>query len=105
VAKAISAATLIVLDRNEAALKLAKDLGADHVIQSGESDDFVEKVLDITGGKGAEAVIDFVAEGGSTSTGVKMIRRAGNYYVVCIHSVLLRDQAVILTLLPTGRLW
>ena len=83
VAKAISAATLIVLDRNEAALKLAKDLGADHVVQSGENDDFVKNVLEITGGKGAEAVIDFVAEGGSTSTGVKMIRRAGNYYVVC----------------------
>ncbi|KAK4553968.1 hypothetical protein LTR86_008809 [Recurvomyces mirabilis] len=82
VAKAISAATLIVLDRNEAALKLAKELGADHVVQSGEKDDFVKKVLEITGGKGAEAVIDFVAEGGSTSTGVQMIRRAGNYYVV-----------------------
>ncbi|KAK3670869.1 putative secondary metabolism biosynthetic enzyme [Recurvomyces mirabilis] len=82
VAKAVSAATLIVLDRNEAALKLAKELGADHVVQSGEGDDFVKKVLEITGGKGAEAVIDFVAEGGSTSTGVQMIRRAGNYYVV-----------------------
>jgi len=27
-------------------------------------------------------VIDFVAEGGSTSTGIRMLRRAGNYYVV-----------------------
>ena len=33
-------------------------------------------------GKGAAAVIDFVAAGGSTKTGVKMMRRAGNYYVV-----------------------
>jgi len=36
----------------------------------------------LTGDKGAEAVIDFVAEGGSTSTGIRMLRRAGNYYVV-----------------------
>jgi len=27
-------------------------------------------------------VIDFVAEGGSTATGIKMLRQAGNYYVV-----------------------
>lgn len=80
--KAMSAATLIVIDRNEAALKLAKELGADHVVQSTEDGSFVQKVLDLTNGKGAEAVIDFVAEGGSTSTGVKMIRRAGNYLVV-----------------------
>jgi NAD+-dependent secondary alcohol dehydrogenase Adh1 len=83
VAKAITAATLIVVDRNPAALGLAKQLGADYVLQSGNGgEDFVKQVLELTGGKGAEAVIDFVAEGGSTSTGVKMLRRAGNYYVV-----------------------
>lgn len=81
--KAISAATLIVIDRNSSALELAKKLGADHIIQSGDDDDaVVQKVKSITGAKGAEAVIDFVAEGGSTSTGVKFLRRAGNYYVV-----------------------
>ncbi|KAF2768237.1 alcohol dehydrogenase GroES domain-containing protein [Teratosphaeria nubilosa] len=57
----ISGATLVVIDRNADALTLVKKLGADH---------------------GAEAVIDFVAEGGSTATGVKMLRQAGNYFVV-----------------------
>jgi len=80
--KAISAATLIVIDRNSAALELAKKLGADHTIQAGDDDSFVAEVKALTGEKGAEAVIDFVAEGGSTSTGVKLLRRAGNYYVV-----------------------
>ncbi len=80
--KAISAATLIVIDQNADALKLAKELGADHVIQSGEDDSFVKQVKDLTGGKGAEAVIDFVCEGGSMKTGVQMLRQAGNYYVV-----------------------
>jgi NAD+-dependent secondary alcohol dehydrogenase Adh1 len=82
VMKAISGATLIVLDRNPDALALAKKIGADHVVQPKDDGNFVKEVMDLTGGKGAEAVIDFVAEGGSTATGVKMLRRAGNYYVV-----------------------
>lgn len=82
VLKAISGATLIVIDRNQDALNLAKELGADHIIQATEDGSFVQKVLDLTNGKGAESVIDFVAEGGSTKTGVKMLRRNGNYAVV-----------------------
>jgi NAD+-dependent secondary alcohol dehydrogenase Adh1 len=39
-------------------------------------------VLDLTGGNGAEAVIDFVGEGGATAEGVAMLRRAGSYFVV-----------------------
>lgn len=80
--KAVSGATLIVIDRNPDALALAKKIGADYTVQSTEDGSFVKEVLDITKGKGAEAVIDFVAEGGSTATGVKMLRRSGNYYVV-----------------------
>ena len=82
VMKAISGATLVVVDRNPAALALAKQLGADHTVQPGHDDAFVKEVLALTGDKGAEAVIDFVAEGGSTATGIRMLRRAGNYYVV-----------------------
>ena len=82
VMKAISAATIAVIDRNPDALALAKKLGADHTIQAKDDDSFVKEVLDLTSGTGAEAVIDFVAEGGSTATGVKMLRRAGNYFVV-----------------------
>ncbi len=82
VMKAISAATLVVVDRNPEALALARDLGADHTVQADEAGGFVDEVLALTGGHGAEAVIDFVAEGGSTATGVRMLRRAGSYYVV-----------------------
>ena len=82
VMKAISGATIVVVDRNPAALELAKKLGADHIVQAGDDDSFVEEVRTLTKDKGAEVVIDFVAEGGSTSTGVRMLRQAGNYYVV-----------------------
>jgi NAD+-dependent secondary alcohol dehydrogenase Adh1 len=42
----------------------------------------VEAVLALTGGKGAEAVIDFVGEKGTTKKGLDMTRAAGSYYVV-----------------------
>ncbi|GHF93951.1 MULTISPECIES: NAD(P)-dependent alcohol dehydrogenase [Amycolatopsis] len=78
--KAMSAATLVVVDRNPAALKLAEQIGADVTVVADGS--HVDTVLELTGGHGAEAVIDFVGEGGSTTEGVRMLRRAGNYYVV-----------------------
>ncbi|GAB3690624.1 NAD(P)-dependent alcohol dehydrogenase [Saccharopolyspora tripterygii] len=80
VLKAISAAELVVLDRNPEAVELAVDIGADHgVVADGTH---VEQVQELTGGHGAEAVIDFVGEGGATSDGVRMLRRAGDYHVV-----------------------
>ena len=67
VLKALSPAELIVVDRNPDALKLAEAIGADHgVIADGTQ---VEHVLDLTGGHGAEAVVDFVGEGGATGGG------------------------------------
>jgi NAD+-dependent secondary alcohol dehydrogenase Adh1 len=38
--------------------------------------------LELTKGKGAEAVIDFVGEKGSTSMGLKMTGGGGSYYIV-----------------------
>ena len=80
VLKAISAAELIVVDRNPDAVKLAVSIGADHGVVAGGA--HVTEVLDLTGGHGAEAVIDFVGEGGATSEGIAMLRRAGDYHVV-----------------------
>lgn len=80
VLKAISAAELIVVDRNPDAVKLAVSIGADHGIVADGTQ--IEQVLELTGGKGAEAVIDFVGEGGSTKEGVQMLRRAGDYHVI-----------------------
>jgi NAD+-dependent secondary alcohol dehydrogenase Adh1 len=80
VLKAISAATLVVVDRNRDAVDLAVAMGADHGIVADGTQ--VAAVLELTGGKGAEAVLDFVGEGGATAEGIAMLRRAGNYYVV-----------------------
>jgi NAD+-dependent secondary alcohol dehydrogenase Adh1 len=80
VLKALSPADLIVVDRNPDALKLAQEIGADITVVADGTE--VQQVLDITGGHGAEQVIDFVGEGGSTSKGLDMTRRAGDYHVV-----------------------
>ena len=77
---ALSPAEIVVVDRNPDAVKLAVSIGAHHgVVADG---DHVEAVLGLTGGNGAEQVIDFVGEGGSTAEGIRMTRRAGDYHVV-----------------------
>lgn len=78
--RAMSSATLVVIDRNPEALALAVDLGADHTILADGS--HVEQLLELTGGHGAQAILDFVGEGGATSENVRMLRRAGFYYVI-----------------------
>src|SRR5262249_48194866 len=39
-------------------------------------------LLSLTSGLGAQVVIDFVGEGDSVATGLKMTRNAGYYYIV-----------------------
>ncbi|CAL9332527.1 Alcohol dehydrogenase [Streptomyces sp. enrichment culture] len=80
VLKAVTAAEIVVVDRNPDAVALALSVGADRgVVADGGQ---VDRVRELTGGHGAEAVIDFVGEGGSTRDGVSMLRRAGDYHVV-----------------------
>jgi NAD+-dependent secondary alcohol dehydrogenase Adh1 len=80
VLNALCAAEIIVVDRSETALALAKECGAHHTVQGGEGD--LERVLELTHGNGAEAVIDFVGEGDAIAKGLAMTRNAGFYYIV-----------------------
>ena len=77
---ALCAAEIIVVDRSDKALALAKECGAHHLVKGDGNE--VEAVLALTKGKGAEAVIDFVGEGDSIKNGLAMTRNAGFYYVV-----------------------
>ena len=78
--KALTPAEIIVVDRSPEALELTRSWGADHTVVVDGSQ--IAKVKDITDGQGAEAVIDFVGEGGAIEDGVAMLRRAGSYYVI-----------------------
>jgi NAD+-dependent secondary alcohol dehydrogenase Adh1 len=80
VLSALSPAEIIVVDRNADALKLAESIGAQHTVLADGSQ--VEQVLELTGGFGAEQVVDFVGENGTTAQGIAMTRRAGDYHVV-----------------------
>ena len=77
---ALTATRIIVVDRNPDALKLAEQIGAqDTVVADGGQ---VDAVKDLTGGRGAEVVLDFVAEQGAESDGFAMTAAAGSYFVI-----------------------
>ena len=77
---ALTATRIVVVDRNPDALKLAEQLGAQHtVVADGRH---VAAVKDLTGGNGAEVVLDFVAEQGAEMDGWNMTAPAGSYFVI-----------------------
>jgi NAD+-dependent secondary alcohol dehydrogenase Adh1 len=78
--KALSSARIIVLEKSDLALELARELGADTMIKS--SDDSVEEVLELTQGTGAEAVLDFVGEGDVPAQALAMTKMGGYYFVI-----------------------
>jgi NAD+-dependent secondary alcohol dehydrogenase Adh1 len=77
---ALTATTVIVVDRNPGALKLAEQLGARHTVVADGGQ--VDAVLGLTGGRGADVVLDFVAEQGAEHDGWAMTGRAGSYFVI-----------------------
>jgi NAD+-dependent secondary alcohol dehydrogenase Adh1 len=77
---ALTATTIVVVDRNPEALDLATKLGAEHTIVADGK--HVEAVLDLTGGHGAEVVLDFVAEQGAQQDAFAMTRRGGSHFVI-----------------------
>jgi NAD+-dependent secondary alcohol dehydrogenase Adh1 len=78
--RALTPAEIVVVDRSEGALALAKSIGAHYTVLANGS--HVQQVLDLTDGNGAEVVIDFVGERGAERDGVAMLRRAGSYFVI-----------------------
>ncbi|HEY3687675.1 MAG TPA: NAD(P)-dependent alcohol dehydrogenase [Streptosporangiaceae bacterium] len=78
--RALTATRIVVVDRNPEALKLAETLGADHTVVADGGQ--VAAVQDLTGGNGAEVVLDFVAEQGAQQDAFAMTRRDGSHYVI-----------------------
>jgi NAD+-dependent secondary alcohol dehydrogenase Adh1 len=77
---AMTPTEIIVVDPSEPALALARELGADHTVQVDGS--HVKQVRELTDGRGAQAIIDFVGENGAIEDGVAMIEDGGFYYVI-----------------------
>jgi NAD+-dependent secondary alcohol dehydrogenase Adh1 len=78
--RALTPAEVIVVEPREESRALAVEVGAHHAVAADGTQ--VQQVLDLTDGKGAEVVLDFVGEHGTPADGVEMTRRAGSYFVV-----------------------
>ena len=77
---ALTATTIVVVDRNPDALKLAEQLGAHHTVVSDGGQ--IAAVQELTDGAGADVVLDFVAEQGAENDGFAMTGPGGSYYVI-----------------------
>ena len=78
--KALCATEVIVMDRSEEALEVAKKLGADQTVVADGS--HVDKIMEMTDGNGAEVVLDFVGEMGAEKDGWNITARAGSHYII-----------------------
>ena len=81
-AKDMGADQVIVLDRLESRLEVAREFGADHTINVEEftaPDQRIKMVQDFTRGRGADIVLEFVGLADLLPEGVAMLRRGGTY--------------------------
>ncbi|AHC52144.1 molecular chaperone GroES [Sulfolobus acidocaldarius SUSAZ] len=79
VAKAITSAKIIAVDLDEDKLKMAKELGADYIVNG---KDAIQEIIKITDNVGADVVIDFVGEHNTPKDAVSMIKKGGIYSIV-----------------------
>ena len=71
---------VVAVDGDERRRKLAEGLGADAVVDAGEP--AKSAVGDLTGGAGAELVLDFVGSDQTHADGMAMLARGGTYSIV-----------------------
>ena len=76
----LGASRVIAVDSDERRRGLAAALGADEVLAGGE--EAKTGVADLTGGAGAEIVLDFVGTDQTHADGIELLRRGGTYSVV-----------------------
>jgi NAD+-dependent secondary alcohol dehydrogenase Adh1 len=77
----LSDAEIVAVDRSRAALDLAAALGAAHLVDASAGDP-AEAVMELTGGGGVDAVVDFVGEGSAIGQARAMLARGGTHWVV-----------------------
>jgi NAD+-dependent secondary alcohol dehydrogenase Adh1 len=72
-------ARVVAVDRAPSGRELAAKLGAHNVFDDVEA---VPSIIDLTGGLGADVVIDFVGEQDTPQQAIQMLRQGGTYYIV-----------------------
>ena len=84
-AKVAGAGKVIVIDRVDQRLRMAKRMGADEIVDMREfktPQDRVKRVLELTHGVGADVVVECAGVPAALPEGIEMTRRAGKYVEV-----------------------
>ena len=84
VARAMGATSVIVVGTRQEPLDLAKALGATDVVNSA-THDAVDEVRRLTGGRGADMVIESSGHPDSPNQGLQMLRRGGKLLVLAFY--------------------
>jgi len=79
-ARELGSAKVLAIDTQAERLSLARELGADETVGGGSG--AVDDVRDLTGGHGADLVIDFVGTDDTHRDSLAMLARNGTYSVV-----------------------
>lgn len=80
--RALSSTTVIAVSRRSFSLQLAKDSGAHHCVLS--SEDAAAQIRDITGGNGAELVLDLVGNDATLQLAASTVRVLGHLILIGI---------------------
>ena len=75
----LASSSVIAVDTDERRRRLAGELGADHVV---DRVDAADAVRDLTGGRGADVVFDFVGTDATHAGSLAMLARGGTYSVI-----------------------
>jgi NAD+-dependent secondary alcohol dehydrogenase Adh1 len=79
-ARELGSSRVVAIDTEEERLALARELGADDSVTGG--DDAPAAVRDLTDGRGADVVLDFVGTDATHAGSMEMLARAGSYSVI-----------------------
>jgi len=79
---ALTCAEIIAVDQRKEALDLAREIGADRCVVAGE--DAAAEITELTGGRGAEVVLDFVGVDATLALAAAVTRQLGHLTLVGI---------------------
>ena len=80
--RALSPATVIAVDAKPEALLLATEMGADHALLAGATN--TTEVMDLTGGRGVDVVLDIVGSGATLQFALDVARTGGRVMIIGI---------------------
>jgi NAD+-dependent secondary alcohol dehydrogenase Adh1 len=79
-ARELGSSRVIAIDTEDERLALARELGADEAVSGG--DGAAAAVRELTGGRGADVVFDFVGTDATHASSMEMLARAGTFSVI-----------------------